>query len=214
MHALPQRNNGNLDSQHKEWLQKCLQSLAGHNANIDNDITAFFDNMDNHNTLPNLTMSGSITSSIVSTPNGDDSSFLFSSDLESEGSKETVQEKHSDEDREKEVSVEKDATLSSRNSRLPTGNRGQSPPCKRVSDTSPSQIISGENHPPPLPRKKRPMSGDLTVQVEESVHKEESGGYTIKDLVEIVKIRGRKGLYREYAYIKGEHPSGTFEVSK
>jgi tyrosine-protein phosphatase non-receptor type 9 len=215
MNALPQRLHGYLDLQHKEWLQKCLAALAGRNANIDNEIATYFDSMDNHNNiLPELNMSGSMSSSIVSTPNGDDTSFLFSSDLESEGSKETIQEKHSDEDREKEVSVEKDATL--RLSRTPLKDgRGQSPPCKRMSDTSPSQIMSDGNPPPPLPRKKRPMSSEIQVPVEEaSIHKPETGGNTMKELVEIVKIKSRRGLIREYSYIKAEHPTGTFEISR
>ena len=59
-------------------------------------------------------------------------------------------------------------------------------------------------------RKKRPLSDDS----DDSIHGPEMGGLEIKDFVAYTRIKGRKGLQREYAQIKEEAPTGTFEESK
>lgn len=202
MNSLPRRLGGQLDFCHTEWLRRCLCVMAGKNANLNHDIAAFFENIDNDNVVEGdrESLPGSVPSSLTSTPNGDDNSFRFSSDLESDGS--TIQEKHSDEDREKEVSVEKDSMRSPH-----IQSRGSSPTRKRTSESH-SPVPPGEN---PL-TKKRPTA-DMNTW-EESIHTSEPGGMTPAELVENVKVKGRRGLIREYCMLKHQPPAGTFDVSK
>lgn len=69
-----------------------------------------------------------------------------------------------------------------------------------------------------MPNKKRPSSEELDGSyggiASESIHMPEPIGLTIKELVEYCRIKGRRGLYKEYAQLKSESPDGTFEVSK
>ena len=202
MNSLPRRLGGQQEFSHTDWLRRCLCMMAGKNANnLNHDIAAFFENIDNDNVVDaDLSLPGSVPSSLTSTPNGDDNSFRFSSDLESDSS--TIQEKHSDEDREKEVSVEKDSTRSPH-----IQPRGGSPTRKRTSESH-SPIPPGEN---PL-SKKRPTSDNNSW--EQSIHTAEPGGMAPADLVEHVKIKGRRGLIRDYYNLKHQPPQGTFDISK
>ncbi|XP_035280482.1 tyrosine-protein phosphatase non-receptor type 9 [Anguilla anguilla] len=49
---------------------------------------------------------------------------------------------------------------------------------------------------------------------EPSVHMPEPGGMTVKELVQHVKRRRKKGIYQEYEEIRKEPPCGTFHHSK
>ena len=69
--------------------------------------------------------------------------------------------------------------------------------------------IGEDGEAPLLLRKKRPQSDE-----EESIHGPEGGGLNIKDLMEYTRIKGRKGLIKEYQQIKSEPPQGSFEASK
>ncbi|KAJ8269494.1 hypothetical protein COCON_G00121010 [Conger conger] len=69
---------------------------------------------------------------------------------------------------------------------------------------------------PPLPLKSaRPGGGQGPSEGDEpSVHVPEPGGMTVKELVQHVKRRRKKGIYQEYEEIRKEPPSGTFNHSK
>ncbi|ELU07177.1 hypothetical protein CAPTEDRAFT_228741 [Capitella teleta] len=53
-----------------------------------------------------------------------------------------------------------------------------------------------------------------SLKEEPSLHGPESGGFTIRELVDYCRIKGRRGLRRQYEVIKMEPPQGTFDVSK
>jgi hypothetical protein len=60
--------------------------------------------------------------------------------------------------------------------------------------------------PPPAKRRQPTDDG--------SIHGPDTGGLTIQELVEYCRIKGQRGLIKEYKNIKEEAPDGTFEVSK
>jgi hypothetical protein len=60
--------------------------------------------------------------------------------------------------------------------------------------------------PPPAKRRQPTDDG--------SIHGPDDGGLTVQELVEYCRIKGQRGLFREYKAIKEEVPDGTFEVSK
>ena len=208
MNALPRRLGGHAEVYHHAWLSLCLQIQHAHKTNSEKDISVFFDNIDNHNT-PSLDLSSSMSSSITSaptTPNGDDSCFYSNSDMDSDVSRDTLTDKSQINGTEKELSVGKEVIIKNdilSRARSQIG-RGKSPPLKRTIDSSPASSGDQSN-------KKRPTSiSDYDMIDEEPIHNGEPGGMTIKELVEMVKTKGRRGLYQEYAYIKGEPPNGTF----
>ena len=212
MNALPRRLGGYAEVYHHAWLSLCLQIQTAHNSNsnTNKDVSGFFENVDNHNT-PSLDLTSSMSSSVTSaptTPNGDDSCFYSNSDLDSDVSRDTFTDRSQSNGGEKEISIEKQVIIKNdvfSHVKSQSG-RGKSPPLKRTIDSSLSSSGDQSN-------KKRPMSTS-DYDDEESVHNGDSGGITIKELVEVVKNKGRKGLYQEYAYIKAEPPNGSFESSK
>ena len=207
MNALPRRLGGHAEVYHHAWLSLCLQIQQSQNSNTNKDVSVFFENIDSHCT-PSLDLTSSMSSSVTSaptTPNGDDSCFYSNSDLDSDVSRDTLTDRSHSNGGEKEVSAEKQVII--RNAKSQSG-RSKSPPLKRTIDSS---LASSGDHS----NKKRPMStSDYDMLDEESIHNGDLGGMTIKELVEVVRNKGRRGLYQEYAYIKGEPPNGSFENSK
>ncbi|XP_077575694.1 tyrosine-protein phosphatase non-receptor type 9 isoform X1 [Stigmatopora nigra] len=81
---------------------------------------------------------------------------------------------------------------------------------------------------PPLPQKALPRlpnqsgsqmlplscDGDDDCCIEESIHIPEHGGMAIRELVDHVKRKKKKGIYQEYEEIRKESPAGTFDYSK
>ena len=152
------------------------------------------------------------------------SDFVVINDLDSEGSKETIPEKQSNEEgekgevieengQEKEVNVEKEGKHIKR--------KHESDP-KIVPIPSEDELCrpwameTNENEaslPAPHPCKKRPVSQGSNVY-EDSLHRCEEGGMSIEDFVKHVKSMKRKGMYEEYARIKQKPPMGTFTASK
>ena len=218
--SLPQQLGGNLEWCQKQWLSQCLHETLG--KNNDTAIRAYFENADKiimdgvaNRVALTPASNGSVPSAGDMTP--------VTSDPDSEESKETIQEKYNDEEREKEVAVEKDdsnkqllntvipVTVSSINNKDDLTKDHPTPPCKRGNDSSPTQGSDGEAKiMPSMPCKRRPTSYD-NVQ---SIHQGEPGGCTADELVECVQIKKQKGLYREYALIKQEPPAGTFDISR
>ena len=90
-------------------------------------------------------------------------------------------------------------------------------PCKRGSDTSPSEIAAGDQQLPALPRKKKLTASPVIGQEsssDESIHMPETTGYSIKEFMDYTRIKGRQGLIRQYEQIKGTPPKGSFDASR
>lgn len=145
------------------------------------------------------------------------------SDIDSEESKETVNEKQNNEDLEKEdssdekeVTVEKEDSLNLVPSKRRIDSVGNKDSVKRA-----AQETNNENNidvdSVDAPRKKRPTSSTSSMSnnaVEDSLHLPEADGMDLDQLVEYTRSMRRRGLMEEYASIKMEPPAGTFTVSK
>lgn len=167
----------------------------------------------------------------VSLSSSENSGYLHSNDggLESSDSKDTVSEKQSNEEGEKdhvidtngfekEVNVEKEDSRNKSKRRrdsdiMSDGQNGGSRKAHGDINESLPENSNMEELPLPNPCKKRPMS-QVSNMWEDSIHMAEDGGMSISDLVKHVKHMGKKGLYEEYAEIRREQPAGTFHVSK
>lgn len=194
---------------HRHWLHVCAQIHQSHSDVIDSYFVS--------------------RKRSVSNSSSENSDLVHFNDtgLESEDSKETVSEKQSNEEGEKddlidtngiekEVNVEKEDGRSKAKRRRDTDNAQNSNPGSKGSrDINESRPMDTNmaGIPPPNPCKKRPISQGSNV-FEDSIHMAEDGGMTISELVTHVKERGKKGLYEEYAEIRREHPVGTFLTSK
>ena len=152
-----------------------------------------------------------------------DSDYVIVNDLDSEGSKETIPEKQSNEEgekgevieengQEKEVNVEKEGKHKRKHESEP-----KIPAVGAEEELSrPWAMETNENEaslPTPNPCKKRPLSQCSNVY-EDSLHRNEEGGMSIEDFVKHVRSMKRKGMYEEYARLKHEPPMGTFTSSK
>lgn len=60
--------------------------------------------------------------------------------------------------------------------------------------------------PPPAKRRQPTDDG--------SIHGPDAGGLTVQELVEYCRIKGQRGLIKEYKAIKEEAPDGSFEASR
>ena len=148
------------------------------------------------------------------------------SDMDSETSKETVNEKQNSEDREKEpeeeevdgekeVAIEKDSHMifepDKKRRMSDTGRNFESRKrCSESSDNVNGEVNFADGD---LPRKKRPHSSGSNI-LDDSIHMPDQSGMDLNTLVDHVKSLKRKGMYSEYASIKMEAPCGTFHVSK
>ena len=215
--VLPQYLGGKAEFSHRAWLEACLQLNWG--SGTENEITAYLEGTDNFR-LANDTSMSSISS--CDDDFGGVGGATFSSDPESSlSSRSTINEKHNHEYREKEVilplpsgtnmDTSDDDQSSSASAHSPAKNG--TPQLSRKRNLQGSAVAASEligDAPPPLPRKKC----NLVVSTHEPIHVPDENGLTIDELVKYCKIKGRRGLYKEYAYIKLEPPTGTFEASK
>lgn len=91
--------------------------------------------------------------------------------------------------------------------------------------------VAEDGEVPPLPQKSLPrppqqpysQSSPLSSSwgpddeeryMEVSVHMPEQGGMMVRELVDYVKRKKKKGIYQEYEDIRKEPPAGTFDYSK
>lgn len=207
--SLPQKFGGNLTINHRHWLQVCAQI---HQSNFE-VIDSFF-------------VSRKKSMSHSSSENSD---FVHLNDhgLDSEDSKETVSEKQSNEEGEKDDlidinSFEKEVNVEKEDGRYNAKRRHDSDNTQNSSRDSKGSGEFNEPHsvdsnmeeiPPPNPCKKWPVSQSSNMW-EDSIHMAEEGGMTVSDLVRHVKDKKKKGLYEEYAEIRREQPTNTFVASR
>ena len=215
---MPRHLGGKLEANHHAWIASCLQLVWGKSAEIDNEIKLYLEDEPRMQRSTSSLSSGNSSMTYV----GDDGNIMLSSDFDSDRS-------HTSQTLEQLTlhSLSNGDTASvtsgvSEGKMLPDANLTASltndhvtsvSPHKRVlSDTS-VEVSPSDNSFPPIPNKKRPALSSDHVVPENLLHVLENG-YSIKEFLEVVRIKGRKGLYREYAEIKGENPVGTFDISK
>ena len=213
--SLPKRLGGTAPHSHVAWLQLCTSVTHNQNPNLN----TYFSPPKKR--VPLQGTRGSVSGRSLSS---DMSDSLMISDIDSEESKETVNEKHSSEEKEKdddgnekEVNVEKEGLgingsvkrrrESDTMQQKDLVNSLDGPP----KDQSNSQIDNNSDYPP----KKRPVSENSNKLYESSIHKPpDSDGLNIEELSVHCQQLKRQGLFQEYALIKMEPPAGTFTVSK
>lgn len=207
--TLPQQLGGQGITNHRAWLQLCSRVALREEP----DMNTYFVSCKR----PEEGQDSSCRSM-----SSDTSDNLLHSDIDSEESKETVNEKQNNEDLEKEdssdekeVIVEKEDSSNLVPSKRRLDSVGNSDSVKRA-----AQETNGENSIEDSidgPRKKRPSSSTssmLNDMVEDSIHMPEEDGMDLDQLVEYTRHMKRRGLMEEYASIKMEPPAGTFTVSK
>ena len=201
--SLPQKFGGLHTVNHKAWLQVCATASANQKTALE----AYF------TSCQKRSQSNSRSAS--------DSDYVIVNDMDSEGSKETIPEKQSNEEgekgevieengQEKEVNVEKEGKHKRKHESEPklTTVSTEEELCR------PWDMETNENEAdPPNPCKKRPLSQCSNVY-EDSLHRNEEGGMNIEDFVKHVRSMKRKGMYEEYARVKHEPPMGTFTATK
>nr|XP_011439449.2 tyrosine-protein phosphatase non-receptor type 9 isoform X2 [Crassostrea gigas] len=210
--ALPEQLGGKFITNHKAWLQLCSRVALKE----DPDMNTYFVSCKRPST-------GDEQGSSCRSMSSDLSENMLHSDIDSEESKETVNEKQNNEDLEKEdssdekeVIVEKDDSLNLVPSKRRIDSVGNKDSVKRA-----AQETNSENNidvdSVDAPRKKRPTSSTSSMSnnaVEDSLHMPEEDGMDLDQLVEYTRSMRRRGLMEEYASIKMEPPAGTFTVSK
>lgn len=210
--ALPEQLGGKSITNHKAWLQLCSRVALKE----DPDMNTYFVSCKRPST-------GDGQESTCRSMSSDLSENMQHSDIDSEESKETVNEKQNNEDLEKEdssdekeVTVEKEDSLNLVPSKRRIDSVGNKDSVKRA-----AQETNNENNidvdSVDAPRKKRPTSSTSSMSnnaVEDSLHLPEADGMDLDQLVEYTRSMRRRGLMEEYASIKMEPPAGTFTVSK
>lgn len=206
--SLPQKFGGNLNVDHRHWLQVCA---AIHQAGGPEVIENYFVSRKRFGS--------------ASRSSSDNSEFVhIDGAVDSEDSKDTVSEKQSNEEGEKdemidsngfekEVNFEKEDVRghSKRRREASNANQSQNSSQKKSHDSKESHGMETNSRDlsPPEPCKKR-----STSEWHDAIHMPEEGGMTVSDLAKYVKLKGKKGLREEYAGIRKEAPAGTFSVCK
>lgn len=184
--SLPQELGGNLNVDHQSWLLHCLKSMTNRCGDLCDLVSA--------PTSPTA-INGPYSPQIVRSNGLTAQHFHFmSSEGETDESSEhqnSIHEKQNSEDREKEVEVIKEISLTVQD--------------KQVPSCSPLQEI--------IPAEDKLSNSPSSTLSEESLHSD-IGGLTLDEFIELLQRKGRKGLHEEYAEIKSKSTDGTFESSK
>lgn len=165
---LPTSLGGSLHVNHESWMQYCIKCTDSKQKSDYCDVSSFLDNK--FNQLAHMDLLSEREASTTS------------AELPSDASGEilnNIAEKHDSEEREKEVTVEKNG----------------------------SSIL---NHVDTVPPSKPLIDKD---SIFDSIHRGTSG-LTIEEFVEMVRKKGRNGLYQDYGLIRAAETDGTFETSR
>ncbi|XP_002740569.2 tyrosine-protein phosphatase non-receptor type 9-like [Saccoglossus kowalevskii] len=186
--SLPKQMNGPVSVDHKDWLSSCYNTYKNKESREMEDLSA-----DNRALIANER--AALAAARVVSAYSDESppEIRHSRVLESEKNhKELVN----------------------------TAVRNDADPLLADSCDEPSATTTAEIHtvpdpsyphvpPPPVPRKLKPG-----VPSDEPIHKPESGGMTVDMLINHLQSVKKSGIYKEYAKIRLEPPTGTFQASR
>ncbi|KAH9520385.1 Tyrosine-protein phosphatase non-receptor type 9 [Bulinus truncatus] len=204
--SLPIQLGGTQGPCHQVWLQMCYLCAT----NQQPDLSTYFSTCATSSYFTRRSFSRSLSN--------DNDNHL--SDFDSESSKDTVNEKHTTEDREKEKEefdemdqkdFEDNNSITNKDDKDAQVNRKQktTESRKRSSDLSAVSELATDV----MPCKKRPPSSGSNI-LDDSIHMPDSSGTDIQQLLSKINTLKRKGLFAEYASIKMEPPTGTFNNSK
>jgi len=202
--VLPRRLGGSFEIDHRAWITQCLQATWHRSSAADDDrdgrIASFVANI-----VPFTVSSPDVGRPSISSfsPGGGvwDTESLNAA-LSSDG----VQEDF-DWDSSFPSSFAGEPPVSPYSLLSRKRSIEQSPPTTaEVTDNLTSMPPLLLTSPPPAKRRQPTDDG--------SIHGSDSGGLSVQELVEYCRIKGQRGLIKEYKAIKEESPDGTFEVSK
>lgn len=209
MESLPVHLGGTIMNSHSAWMQLCHKVAIKQTVDLD---TYFFPCKSFHD-------SGSVSRRSLSSEISD---CMIISDIDSEDSKETVKEKHSSEEKEKEekmvIDQEKEVNVEKNDSNANSSAKRRHEDDEKISEDTKipnGSVIDNVNETESdIPPKKRPISAGSNNIIEDSIHMKEATGMTVEQLVKHLKKTKRQGLYNEYAHIKMEPPTGSLSISK
>ncbi|XP_076334726.1 tyrosine-protein phosphatase non-receptor type 9-like [Tachypleus tridentatus] len=193
--SLPRELGGNLFINHKTWLLHCLKSMTNRYGDLC-DIASL-------PSSPSSVQNGVIFHQVERShvQNGIAPNLLSEGENTDESSEQqhSVHEKHNSEDREKEVEVTKEkrrqiSDLAARKSSVHS-------PDSATTDIS----LDGE---------KVFVDVAIPFSLGESIHNDDVKGVSLDEFVQHVQLKGRKGLYEEYAELKTKAPEGTFDAAR
>ncbi|XP_054712806.1 tyrosine-protein phosphatase non-receptor type 9-like [Uloborus diversus] len=186
--SLPQELGGNLIVDHESWLLHCLKSMTNRCGDLCDLVSA--------PTSPSA-INGPYSPHVVRGNGLSAHHFHFmSSEGETDESSEhhsSVHEKQNSEDREKEVEVIKEISLTVQEKPVPSCSPLQenTPNDEKLSSSTPSSSLS-----------------------EDSLHDDLINGQTLEEFIEHLQKKGKRGLHEEYSEIKLKSADGTFESSR
>lgn len=186
--ALPRELGGNLSLNHKAWLLHCLKSMANR-----------YSMSSEAPVLPRALGTISGDSEEVADEEGEDTSSA-SLAKPSDPLRSSVYEKQNCEDREKEVEVIK---------RDDEGAQSQ----PQGASSSPEPATEEEEEDKKCPTSSSSSTSSSQWGVEEEAGSGE-GGVTLEEFIGQLQVKGRKGLYQEYAELKARGPQGTFLTAR
>ena len=201
--SLPKRFGGTLEVKHHDWIAHCVKTTWIGQPNVDdafcdasnNRIAEFLEAMNHNSSISADAVRYSVSSSMMA----DDES------EKSDGVRECF-----------DSAADMDLSLDGFNS-PPFSPRSTSAVRKRSADAS-STDSAANNLPESLGKKRLNVDGlhgvSGGVKQEESIHMSETEGMTLDELIDYCRIKGPKGLTKDYADIKYELPAGTFNTSR
>ncbi|XP_022257184.1 tyrosine-protein phosphatase non-receptor type 9-like isoform X2 [Limulus polyphemus] len=183
--ALPQDLGGSLEVNQKAWLLHCLKSTTNRYSDLC-DLASL------SSSFP-LVQNGVIFHPLENShvQNGLFRNFLSEGENTDESSEQlhSAHEKHSSEDREKEVEVTKEKT---------TGN------ASRKATTVTHISTDREKH----------LNPAVPFTAGESIHDDDVEGMSLDEFIHHLQQKGRKGLYQEYTELKMKAMEGTFDAAR
>jgi tyrosine-protein phosphatase non-receptor type 9 len=211
--SLPRRLGGTGDVNHCGWVSRCLQVAWHKSALDDDDIATYVASLASRPSPADSLGSARPSISSASPCEGIWDTEALNAALSMDGSAGSV-----DFDWDAPLTASSVDThslpswLTSRKRSVELSPVSTQPLSKTATVTEKSSVPTAEPllllSPPPAKRRLSSNAGEA------SIHGPEPGGLTIKELVEYCRIKGQRGLIKDYRIIKDEPPNGTFDISK
>uniref|UniRef100_A0A2R5L652 Putative tyrosine-protein phosphatase non-receptor type 9-like isoform x1 n=2 Tax=Ornithodoros turicata TaxID=34597 RepID=A0A2R5L652_9ACAR len=189
--ALPRELGGNLSLNHKAWLLHCLKS-----------VTNRFEASEDHAVLTpspeHVVYSHTVASDEAETTENEEDVSVATVALEEVRS--SVYEKQNGEEREKEVEVTKDSKVNVT-------------PSRNLINGEASTVVEGASSTPTEEEEEKCLSSASSIPSWDD-ERESQTGVSLQEFITTLQVKGRKGLYQEYAALKSKEPEGTFETAR
>lgn len=190
--ALPRELGGNLSLNHKAWLLHCLKSMANRYGSS-GDGRVLTPSPDH------VLFSHTAASDEAETTENEEDVSTSASVAAAEEVRGSVYEKQNGEEREKEVEVTKDCGK-------------EATPYNAVNGEAVA-VLEGVSSTPTEEDEEKCLSSASSVPSWDE-DREPRNGVSLQEFIAGLQVKGRKGLYQEYAALKAQEPEGTFEAAR